>query len=337
MEKKISDIKKEIEKVSVITTIFNEKGNVEDFLRSVFNQSFEPSEVVVVDGGSTDGTIDVLHWLEKLYKGKLRVYIKPGYNISAGRNYAISKAKYGIIASVDGGATIEKHWLGELVKPLLKSSEYDISSGFFKPVVHNTFEKYLAATTIPVKEELTSDTYLPSSRSIAFRKSAWAKVGGYPEWLPICEDLIFDIKLKNAGFVFKFTPEAVSSWSPRETLKKYFIQYFKYARGDGHGKLWARRHAIRYITYISGALILYASLTNSLAWFLPLIIGGVFYMLKFYNRFFRFFPKEKIMIMLGSYVYIPLLVVIGDVAKMIGYPVGIYERKIGKIKFEEYK
>jgi len=323
--------------VSVISTILNEQESLQDFVVSLFNQTYCPDEVVIVDGGSTDGTQKLLQTRAKKYMGKLVYFIEPGLNISAGRNFAIKKAKYPIIASVDGGATLQKDWLKNLVSPLQQDKKIDVVSGFFIPEVHTTFEKYLAGVTVPIVEELQDEKFLPSSRSIAFRKEAWESVNGYPEWLPICEDLIFDIKLKNKGKNFVVNAKALSSWRPRETLKKFFIQYFKYARGDGHAKLWLRRHLIRYVAFITGILLIYMSFTISVVWLAPAFVGGMIYNLKFYNRFFRHFPKEKLYINVGSYFVIPFLVITGDVAKMIGYPVGIVQRLKGKIKFEEYR
>jgi len=74
---------------------------------------------------------------------------------------------------------------------------------------------------------------LPSSRSIAFKKSAWKKVGGYPENLNYCEDLVFDLKLKKAGLKFAFAPKAIVFWPQKKTLKGAVKQFFNYAVGDG--------------------------------------------------------------------------------------------------------
>ena len=107
--------------------------------------------------------------------------------------------------------------------------------------------------------------------------------------------------------------------------------------GDGHAKLFLRRHLIRYTTYATAFLLIYASFTQNVLWLVPLIFGGLVYTLKYYNRFFRHFPKQSFFVNIGSYFMIPFLILIGDVAKMIGYPVGVYQRIIGKIKFEEYQ
>ena len=322
--------------VSVITTIKNEREGLEQFINSIFKQTFCPNEVVVVDGGSTDGTVEVLQNLSKKYKS-LKYFVKPGLNISEGRNYAISKASGNIIASVDGGATLQNDWLQNLVDPILKNNSVDVVSGFFIPQTKNTFEKYLAAVTVPIEEELQDEKFLPSSRSIAFKKDCWSSVNGYPTWLPICEDLIFDIKMKNKGYNFVVAVKALSSWRPRKNIKLFFIQYFKYARGDGHAKLFLRRHLIRYTTYATMFLLLFASFQLSVLWLVPLFFGGIIYCLKYYNRFFRHFSNQNILVNLGSYFVIPFLIAVGDIAKMIGYPVGVWERVRGKVKFEEYR
>jgi glycosyltransferase involved in cell wall biosynthesis len=322
--------------VTVITTIKNEKEDLQAFIKSIFEQTLCPNEVVVVDGGSTDGTIEILKKLGEKYKSSLKYFVKPGLNISEGRNFAIEKAQNSIVASVDGGATLQKTWLEYLVTPLFEDKNIDVVSGFFIPEAHNTFEKYLAGVTVPVVEELQDEKFLPSSRSIAFRKSCWKSVGGYPQWLPICEDLVFDIKMKNKGFNFVVAPKALSSWRPRKNLKLFFIQYFKYARGDGHAKLWYRRHLIRYVTYITGILIVILSFSNIL-WLATAIMGGIIYSLTYYNRFFRHFPKESFLVNLGSYFMIPFLMMVGDVAKMTGFPFGIVDRWRGKVQFFEYR
>lgn len=320
-------------KITVISTILNEADSIELFVESLFRQTLIPDEIVIVDGGSTDFTYEKLQMLSKKHSS-LKIFQKKGFNISAGRNFAIKQATNSIVASVDGGATLQNDWLYNLTLPFFTDSTIDVVSGFFIPQVKNTFEKYLAAVTVPIEEELQDEKFLPSSRSIAFKKNCWSEVGGYPEWLPICEDVVFDIKMKNKGFKFVVAVNALSSWRPRTTLKKYWIQYFKYARGDGHAKLFFRRHFIRYITYLCALTFLWACSYNIL-WLVPLLLGGVVYTLKYYNRYFRHFPHEGILKNIGAYFYIPFLLLVGDSAKMVGFPYGIYQRLSGKIVFHK--
>ncbi|MCX6784034.1 MAG: glycosyltransferase [candidate division WWE3 bacterium] len=321
-------------KVSIISTVLNEDKYLFDFLDSLFSQTLVPDEVVICDGGSIDTTLEKLQIYAKK-QPKLKIVTAPGSNISGGRNAAISAATGDIIAATDAGTRVAPDWLEKLVSSF--TSPTDVAAGFFAPIADTTFEKSLAAVTVPVASEIEPEKFLPSSRSVAFYKSAWEAVRGYPEWLPICEDLVFDLKLKKAGFKFNFVPEAKAYWRPRQTLKKFFRQYFMYARGDGHAKLWWRRHLIRYLAYINGLLILSMLFSHSIMWLLPFFIGAAGYMSKFYNRFLIHFPGQPLKITSIAFSYIPVMVFIGDVAKMLGYPWGNYQRVAGKIKYEPYQ
>jgi glycosyltransferase involved in cell wall biosynthesis len=320
-------------KASIVATVINEEKYLKGFLDSLFGQSLAPDEVVISDGGSTDKTMAILTDYAS-GEPRLKIVLAPGTNISGGRNKAIAMAAGPIIAVTDAGARVSENWLECLSNSL--QSKTDIASGFFSPIANTVYEKSLASVTIPVESEIEPEKFLPSSRSVAFYKSAWEKVGGYPEWLPICEDLYFDLKLKKQGFLFKFVPRAVAFWRPRSTWQKFFKQYFLYARGDGHAKLWWRRHLIRYLAYLNGALILSMVVSGNIMWLLPMFIGVAGYMSKFYNRFLGHFPSESSIVIAKSFSLIPLFVLVGDAAKMCGYPWGNFQRITGKIKYKPY-
>jgi GT2 family glycosyltransferase len=158
---------------------------------------------------------------------------------------------------------------------------------------------------------------LPSSRSILFRRAAWERVGGYPEWLDYCEDLVFDLALRRSGCTFAFAPEAIAHFRPRRSLAAFFRQYYLYVRGDGKAGLWARRHAVRYATYVFAALVV--GRRRRWAWLLPL--GAVAYTRRPYARLKldTLSPTEAVL----AVAMVPLIRFTGDLAKMLGYPVGI--------------
>ena len=313
--------------VSVIATVLNEKNAIERLLTSLDHQTRRPDEVVIADGGSTDGTLAILESWTSSESMPLRVLETPGANISEGRNAAISAATGDLIASTDAGVRLKDDWLETLVAPFEDEqigAASAVVSGWFVPDPQTLFEAAMSATVLPQLRDVNPETFLPSSRSVAFRKAAWEASGGYPEWLDYCEDLIFDLRLRDLYGSFAFAPDAVVYFRPRGTLKAFFRQYYQYARGDGKADLWRKRHAIRYTTYlILGPLLVVLALLHSPWWWLALVAGLVVYTATPYRRLgpllapYGFFGRIK------AGFLVPVIRVVGDVAKMIGYPVGL--------------
>lgn len=309
--------------ISLIATVLNEGESIRRLMDSILAQTRQPDEIVIVDGGSSDNTVAIL----QSYVGQLplHVYVDADCNISQGRNAAIEAAHGDIIAVTDAGVALPDHWLECLTQPLLDDANLQAVGGFFRAAPENVFEAAMGATVLPLRDEINPATFLPSSRSVAFRKAAWAAVGGYPEWLDYCEDLVFDLRLKELG-PFALALDAVAHFRPRPTLQKFYRQYYLYARGDGKADLWRKRHAIRYATYLAAAPLIFAlgAVVHPLLWLL-VIPGAAVYLSAPYRRLpavMRNGPRLSYWERMQVLALIPVIRVVGDVAKMIGYPAG---------------
>jgi GT2 family glycosyltransferase len=309
------------DRVSAVATVRNEVGALPDFLAALRAQFRPADEVVVVDGGSTDGSYELLQRAAAVWPA-LRVSQVRGANISAGRNAAIRQAAGPLIAVTDAGTVAEPGWLADLVAPLEHSGDVGVAAGWFRPGGQTWFERALGAVITPHLREVTAETFLPSSRSVAFRKGWWERAGGYPEWLPHCEDLVFDLELRARGARFAFCPGAVVVWRSRSSLREFFRQYFLYARGDGIAGLFPRRHLVRYSSYAIGAALL---TTRRPAARLALALGGAVYLGKFERRVIRHLGLGRELPV--AVLLVPVVVPTGDVAKMLGYPVGRWRRR----------
>lgn len=304
---------------SLIFTVLNEELAMAEFLQSIHALTEKPQEIVIVDGGSTDATVEIIQaWIPP--EGvRVRVVVSPGANISSGRNQAIELASNPVIAVSDAGATLDTRWLELLVRPL--GGNADVASGFFVSSGATFWERAIGTVITPSLSEIDGESFLPSSRSVAFRKSAWSTAGGYPEWLDYCEDLLFDLQLKADGAVFAFVPDAIASWNARPSLKAYAKQYYRYARGDGKSGLWRRRHVARYCAYALGVALVAIALLSP--WSLLLLLAGAsVYLTKFMRRVLTArdsLGSETARVLLLA----PLIVVTGDIAKMAGYPAGL--------------
>jgi len=311
--------------ISLIATVLDEGPAMARLMDSLTAQTRLPDEVVIVDGGSADDTVAVVRsYADRL---PLRVIVDPGAdNISKGRNRAIAAASGDVIAATDAGVRLSPDWLAELVAPFEGRDPPDVVCGFFLPDPQTAFEVAMGATVLPAESDVDPATFLPSSRSVAFCKAAWER-WPYPEWLDYCEDLVFDIGLKELGCRFTFAPRALVWFRPRGSLRAFWRQYWQYARGDGKSDLWRVRHAVRYGTYLlaAPALALAGLLVHPLLWLL-LPAGFAVYVWTPYRRLWPRLRDLSPLDRLVALAWVPIIRVAGDLAKMGGYPVGWWWR-----------
>jgi glycosyltransferase involved in cell wall biosynthesis len=316
-----------LQHVSVITTVLNEASSIEALYGSLARQTRRPDEWVVVDGGSTDGTLAKLEGWAREGNLPVRVLSAPGANISRGRNLAIRAAQGPLIAATDAGVRLEDTWLEELLAPFAGQDPPAVVGGFFVSAPRSTFELALGAITLPTLGEVAPRAFYPSSRSVAFAKDAWQAVGGYPEWLDYCEDLLFDFALRDAGYQFAFAPGAVAHFRPRPNVLAYWKQYYRYARGDGKADFWRYRHLVRYGTYlVAGPLAVALALGHHPLWWLALAAGIAGLLRGPWRRLRPHLAGRPWRQRLTAMAWLPAIRVVGDVAKMVGYPAGVLWR-----------
>ncbi len=332
-------------KVSVIATVYNEADSILRLLDSLAAQTRRPDEVIFCDGGSTDGTPALIEGYARRYPDELpglRVLVAPGANISRGRNTAIAAAAGPLIAATDAGVRLERDWLQRLTAAWEQTDGEPplAAAGFFVADAHGVFQTAMAATVLPLVDEIDPQRFLPSSRSVAFTKDAWSEAGGYPEWLDYCEDLLFDFAINaqrpDQPTAFAWAPDARVYFRPRTSLRSFWTQYYRYARGDGKADLWRKRHAIRYATYLIAvpALLGHALWGGSARWlgWLGLLGGVILYCRRPWQRLWVLRRTLAPAQLLAAAALVPVIRVVGDKAKMVGYPVGLLWRRKHHVK-----
>jgi glycosyltransferase involved in cell wall biosynthesis len=308
--------------ISLVATVKNEAASIEPFLQSLALQTRLPDEVIIVDGGSCDGTVEQIEAFRPRLGCPLRVERRPGANIAQGRNAAIRLARGDVLACTDAGVRLAPNWLAQLVAPLERNPLLDVAAGFFVADPHTVFEVALGAATLPDVDEIDGARFLPSSRSVAFRRRAWEHAGGYPEWLDYCEDVVFDLTLRRSGAHVSFVPAAVVHFRPRPTVAAFLRQYYRYARGDGKAGLWPQRHALRYLTYLLGPLALRYGRPRCAVW--PALgLLALLYVRAPYVRLARRWGGMDLGERFAAGIMVLILRGLGDGAKMAGYPAGI--------------
>lgn len=310
-------------RISLIATVRNEADNIAALIDSMLCQTDLPDEIIINDNGSTDGTVQIIE--QYIDDGHPIQLVRGNGNIPSGRNHAISQASGSIIACCDAGVTLPPTWLSTLTDPIA-NNEADVVGGFTEVVANSLWELALGATTYPEVRDIDAANYLPGARSVAFLRAAWERVGGFPEWADTGEDLLFDMQLKARGYRFQFVPAAVVYFRPRPTPRSFFRQYFAYARGDGVGNLWPLRHLIRYSAYSALLVTLLLALIRTPLLALWLIPATIIYTFKPYRRLWPRSAALNRAARVYVLLLVPLIRLIGDSAKMIGYPLGVWHR-----------
>jgi glycosyltransferase involved in cell wall biosynthesis len=224
--------------VSVVVTELNEILDIGRMVASLLAQVPPPAEVIVVDGGSTDGTWE---WLDTERKRDPRLVAIRDETcslkfskgpVSRGRNVAIAAAKSGIIACADAGCTYAPDWLGNLTAPLVASkAEYALGGTQLDPELHTAWD-VASAPFFSIKLSATEPTKSCTARSMAFTKSLWQRLGGFPEEVLVGEDTLFDLAARRQTTP-AFVTNAKAIYRPLNSFRSAARQMARYAISDG--------------------------------------------------------------------------------------------------------
>ncbi len=309
--------------VTLVATVRDEADNLDEWWTSIVGQSRPPDEMVVVDGGSRDGTPELLLSLASTAPFELRVESCAGCNIAQGRNVAIEMARGDVIAVTDAGCVLAPYWLERLIAPLEEDAGVSLVAGFYRPLTSGFFEELSACATIPLPGEVNPRRFMPSSRSLAFRREVWEMAGGYPEWLDIGEDMYFNHAWRKLGIRHVMAGVALVFWRMRRDLRSLLRQYYFYARGDGESGMYPHRHLLRFATY--GWLVFCAaSGQKRLAG--PTAAAGALYAGRRWLRIPSYVGGRPVWLKAAAVPCVSLLMLLIDVAKMAGFIAGLARR-----------
>lgn len=315
-------------KVSLIITTLNEEKTIELLLESILAQTIKPDEVIIVDGRSTDETMSRIKIYDLRFKTKkidFKLVISKGATRGKGRNLGIQLSKNAIVALTDAGCVLEKFWLQRITEPF-KNSDVDAVAGFYKMIARNNFEK-AEKVFLGVLPNRFDQNFLPSARSLAFRKSIWHEAGGFDEKLFSAEDTLFAYKLVKINANLSRKKNARVEWRMPASLPEFFIKLMSYSKADAQSKIFwhptqrLSSHNIKVILVI----VRYVIFLVLFYYFLHKAISPTLFLaISFSYIFWSFLKVYRVLKDIKASLWGIILQVTADCAVMIGFIHGLF-------------
>lgn len=217
-------------KFSLITPVKNEEEGIEEFIRSVENQIALPEEFIIVDGGSTDRTVEMINKIMQSCKLKIRLLEIKSKSISEQRNLAIRTANNEHIILADAGNILDKNYCSNMIGVFSKYEDADLVGAIYY-ALHSEFSNYFIYDWMSFNEW---DGFLPAGKTMAIKKSLALEIGGFPEYLAYAgEDALFDVNYRKVSKHWVFNSRAFVYWDIPRTMESTIKKFISYGIGDG--------------------------------------------------------------------------------------------------------
>lgn len=196
-------------RVSVVSSVYNGEPYLDRAIPGILSQTYTDFEFILVDDGSSDGTLAELRKLEAR-DPRVRVFTPGRLGAAAAYNYGVAQARGEYIARQDFDDRSYPDRLRLQVALLDARPEVGMVGGHYVLVDERRGERYVR---MPPAEHLAIRAamakYVPIAHTLAtFRRQAWTDAGGYPVVNNLI-DLRFYLRVAKVGWHFANVPEVL--------------------------------------------------------------------------------------------------------------------------------
>jgi glycosyltransferase involved in cell wall biosynthesis len=235
--------------VAVVVPVRNEEASLPALVASLRAQTFPPAEIIIVDGGSTDATVEVGRRLAG-DDPRFRVIEAGAATPGRGRNVGTGAARTEWVAYTDAGIRVEPTWLERLVREVERDPSLEVVYGNYEPQAETAFERAAAiAYTAPRQERPGGRMRGPFIASSLVRRDVWQRAGGFPD-LRAAEDLMFMERIEALGCRTGWSPTATVWWQLQPTLARTYARFALYSKHNawaGRQRFWHHGVARQYV------------------------------------------------------------------------------------------
>lgn len=270
-------------RVSIIVPSYNEGVVIESSIRSLLNLQYPALEILVIDDGSSDDTLE----RAKRYNGRhgstvVRVETKPNGGKGDALNFGIKLATGEFVLTVDADSRLEPASLLYAVQHFKKPEVAAVAGNVKVGNRHNMLTKmqaleYIEGLNLVRRSQgyFSAVNIIPGPLGL-FRRSILNEIGGY-ELDTFAEDCDITIKLLIHGYKIEYEPYAITWTEAPETMRDFFKQRYRWTRGILQSLKKHYRNMFKGVGFINTFMLWYMAF-ESLVWPVMNIFAQVYFL-----------------------------------------------------------
>ena len=264
--------------ISAFIVMLNERNYIEPSLMSFVNQTYPKDryEIIVIDGGSTDGTLEIVYKIKKEYSTEsfqIRVIDNPKRILASGWNLGIKAAKGEYVTRIDAHAEAASNFIEKSVETILNVDAACVGGKLDSIPLEgdNLLVSKVLSSPFGVGNSSfrVSDaaSYADTAVYGLYRKSVFNEVGYFDEQMVRNQDIDLHSRIRKAGYKFYFNPEIKSVYHTRSSVKKMVKQAYGNGKWNmvllkkGSGAL-----SIRHLVPLAFVIFLIVTIIGGIWW-----------------------------------------------------------------------
>lgn len=220
---------------SIVIPCYNERDNIGNCLDSIINQNYDHDliDIVIVDGHSSDGTIDKVKSYQEKFP-KITLLDNPVRKTPTSLNIGIKESKGEIIVILGAHASLDpdfiyynNKYLTERNLKVTGGTQINLGFNLTQKAIGWAMENPFGMGSAPYRWS-RKEQFVDTVVYAAYRRELFDEIGYFEENFSIAEDAELNWRIRKAGHKIFFSPDIKSYYHPRKTVKKFIQQMFRY-------------------------------------------------------------------------------------------------------------
>ena len=228
--------------ISIITVVYNNVETLELTIQSVINQPYKNLEYIIIDGGSNDGTVDII----KKYEQRINYWVsEPDNGIYDAMNKGITASKGDVIGLLNSGDTYEGNAFQLMANNFNRENKHCV---YYGDVYLNYLDMNIKMKTIAVLQNIQYAMAI-SHQAMFISRDIYLDYGQYDLKYKYAADYAYVLNLFLKKVQFKYLGDVVACFATGGTSdEKILISRFECVKAHFKSKSPKRFSAILFYT-----------------------------------------------------------------------------------------